>query len=129
LSHEVDEAYDLYHKTRRKARKEHRCCACGETILSGHVYVYVGLVWEGRGENYKRCLRCDTIFDAIVARQQAASRHGYADQWPDEDLNCGHTWRENFEEDPPEEVARLAFMSREEAQETLTKKMGADEQS
>lgn len=109
MSHSVDETYTVYRKDHRRARKPHTCCACRVSIPIGHVYSYTFAVWDGHHETWDRCLRCDAIFDALVKRLSDR------DEWPDEDLNCGHTWGENGEAVPPE-VERLAFVSAAEMQ-------------
>jgi hypothetical protein len=93
-------------ETRPRARKPHRCDACHETIPTGTVYVRNGFVAEGTAETIKRCLRCERIYEHLAERFRAARRHGEA---PDVLLDCGHTYRDEWDEDPPEEVAALAF--------------------
>jgi hypothetical protein len=113
MSHGFDEPYTVYRCERVTARKEHRCCACGETIRAGHRYSTTFAVWDGSGQTYKRCLRCDVIFQALVVELRGT------DEWPDEDLNCGHEWTENLGIPLPPHVARLAFISADEAQREL----------
>lgn len=115
MSHEIDECYAVYCRTRRKARLAHVCCACAEAISPGHQYIYVATVFEGCARSYKRCLRCEAIFDELVKRLRDS------DQWPDERLNCGHEWSENFDGPPPDEIARLAFLTPAEIQAELGK--------
>jgi len=115
MSHSVDEHYAAYTRTERKARKEHRCCACKETIERGHRYVYVTAVFEGTVDVYKRCVRCEKIFQTLV--DKLSDR----DEWPDEDLNCGHVWEDNDIGALPSEVAELAFLSPSEAQAQIPK--------
>jgi hypothetical protein len=83
----------------RKARKPHRCCACGETIQPGHTYHYLSGIWDGSAEDYKHCARCWTIFDALEDRTEGVALL----------LNCGETWESAFGEAPPPELAALAF--------------------
>ena len=49
---------DAYSERVRKARKDHRCCACRETIRKGDRYFYTSGIWDGRPESYKHCIRC-----------------------------------------------------------------------
>jgi hypothetical protein len=42
----------------RKARKEHRCCACGRTIRAGEAYEHVWGIWDGEPSTYKTCSHC-----------------------------------------------------------------------
>ena len=45
----------------RKARKDHRCYECGETIAKGTRYEYVSGIWDGEPGAYKTCLSCVEI--------------------------------------------------------------------
>ena len=47
----------------RKARKEHVCSECRETIPKGTKYDYSSGIWDGRAESYKTCLLCIEIRD------------------------------------------------------------------
>ena len=49
----------------RKARKEHTCCECGETIPKGALYRYESGIWEGEPQDYKTCLDCISVRDAF----------------------------------------------------------------
>jgi hypothetical protein len=44
-----------------KARKEHKCCACGETIQVGQIYEYTTYKFEGIFITDKTCLTCVRI--------------------------------------------------------------------
>lgn len=96
----------------RKARQEHVCCACKEKIRSGDVYRNWFIVFDGDAETYKHCLRCARMYDEIAKRMDC-------DQAPDFKLNCGHSWQEVHCDEPPPEVARLAFMSPDDQQREL----------
>jgi hypothetical protein len=79
-----------------RARKPHRCDACRETIKPGEKYRREGHVLDGGMWTSMHCHRCWRIVEALfVARPREVI---------DFDLNCGEVW-----EDPPEEVAALAF--------------------
>lgn len=99
-----------------RARKEHKCSACHEPIRRGDLYSYSFFVFEGDTSTVKRCARCETIYREVSARLDRYSV-------PEERLNCGHTWQENFGEDPPPEIAALAFVTPAEAQGRLLAKM------
>lgn len=47
----------------RKARKEHRCCECSETILPGQQYEHISGIWDGHPSDHKTCLSCAEIRD------------------------------------------------------------------
>lgn len=93
----------------RKARKEHRCFACRETIRVGDRYHFTAQR-DDEFCMFKHCARC-------WAMGQAVLRAG-ADSWQ-YDLRCGVSWQEAFGGDPPDEVARLAFLTPDEAQTEL----------
>lgn len=56
-----------YGETHRRARKQHKCAECRRPILPGQTYVYASGVWDGRGGDYKWCLRCDRLMKAYMA--------------------------------------------------------------
>lgn len=60
-----------YHERVRKARKEHSCCECGEKILPGQEYKYISGVWDGRGDDFKQCLRCEELWNWLFAEVNA----------------------------------------------------------
>ena len=97
----VDEYYALYNETCPKARKEHTCSACGETIAPRQRYYRVALVFDGSASTVKRCARCQKIHEHL--------RDLGSDSWPDERLNCGHDYEDMHDVPPPPEIAALAF--------------------
>ena len=44
-----------------RARKEHRCCECGNPIRKGCRYERVSGIWDGRPARFKTCLICRFI--------------------------------------------------------------------
>lgn len=92
-----------YRETRRTARKQHDCCACEIQILPGHTYWVIAACWDGRARRWKRCDRCQFI------HQELRAICGPKGEWPDEELNCGHTFEEAHDREPPEYLAALAF--------------------
>lgn len=50
----------------RTARKDHKCCECGETISRGDRYEYSSGVWDGVPSSYKTCLQCMDLRDAYT---------------------------------------------------------------
>lgn len=92
-----------YRETRRTARKQHECCACEIPILPGHRYWVIATCCDGSVRGWKRCARCQFIHEQL--RPLCAKR----EEWPDEELNCGHEFEENWGRPPPEWMAALAF--------------------
>lgn len=99
----------LYREPRVRARKEHICGACRETIAPGHVYVREVTIFEGTADTVKRCLRCQAIHEHLRTLMDF-------EEWPDPWLACGHEYEELHGEPPPPEIAELAFISAEEMQ-------------
>ena len=93
----------------RRARKEHKCFACREIIKVGDRYHFVAQK-DDAFFTVKHCARCWAMGKAIL--------EAGADSWQ-YDLRCGVSWQEAFGGDPPAEVERLAFLTREEAQKEL----------
>lgn len=114
MSHSCEETYDVYNETVRRARKAHQCDACDRAIRPGDLYCYVSLVFEQRAESYKRCGACQKTHKHL--RSLAPG-----DMWPDERLNCGQRYEDEWG-DLPDDVAALAFMTDEEAGAALEPK-------
>ena len=110
-----EDAADVHTLRRRKARKAHQCCACAATIPAGSHYTLTTIICDGIVDKYKRCPRCEHIHARLVAHN---SRGGCCDpeDWPREDLNCGHVW----DSDLPDDLAALAFATDAEIQERST---------
>lgn len=75
--------------------------ACPDTIEPGHRYSATSQLFDGSWSDYKHCLRCWAMLNAIMA-----ANPGSYIQW---DLGCGYSWQDTFGKDPPPEVAALAF--------------------
>jgi len=104
VSRSVDDTYDVYDEREPRARKEHRCKACGETIRIGDRYANVKVVFDGTAETIKRCLRCQRMHEHLRTLGDRRDR-----LWPDEQLNCGEEYEEHWGKKPPDEIAALAF--------------------
>lgn len=94
----------------QRARKPHRCGACRETIPAGHRYHVVLTAIDGSMDTFRHCARCWQICEALWAQGAQAVQY---------DLNCGADWCELFGE-LPEPLAKLAFVTPAEAQQSLT---------
>jgi predicted RNA-binding Zn-ribbon protein involved in translation (DUF1610 family) len=85
-----------------RARKAHKCHACGETIRAGDKYSSTFLVWEGTAETIKRCARCQTIHLHLRKVRDPET-------YPAERLDCGDDYEDVHGEPPPDDIAALAF--------------------
>lgn len=54
---------DVFREEVRRARKEYKCCECGEKILPGDVHGYATGCWEGDWLTYRTCARCQLVAD------------------------------------------------------------------
>lgn len=100
MSGYYEDTADVYAETRRKARKEHACTACGETISPGHTYTVIRVIYDGGVSGLKRCARCQAMHVHL---------RSVCDDWPKDELDCGHAYRDEHEMDPPPEIEALAF--------------------
>ncbi len=147
------EPIDVDTQRTARARKEHRCDACKETIERGHLYVRHTLIYAGEVDETIRCLRCDAIYQQLVAIHREVNdrarevqhklhwelrgdqrrlteeerRYVYHEpEWPDLALNCGHEFTKRWGREPPPEpeLARLAFITPAELQAEALAKLG-----
>jgi hypothetical protein len=91
------------------ARKPHRCHACRMTIEPGHRYHNTFSVYDGNADTTKRCARCQAIYEHLSKRMRAEPDPWENDEYCNPTLSCGHEYRERWNEDPPPEIAALAF--------------------
>lgn len=88
-----------------RAAVDYKCMACHETIRAGARYCYIVEKWDEAVHTDRRCLRCDGIYQHLLKLW----RDGKADDQPDPYLECGHEYAEVHGEEPPPEIAALAF--------------------
>lgn len=115
MSHSCDDEYDVYKETPRRARKEHRCHACGAGIRPGHKYMVVATVYDGSATTIKRCGRCQRTHEHL----RELCRSLDYELWPDERLNCGLDYEDEWCEPPPAEIAALPMLTDDEASALL----------
>lgn len=123
MSGSCDEVYTKREVRIRKARKDHRCCACRQVIAVGHYYANVFTLFEREVTIYKRCGACQKTHEHLVALcDDHNRRHPYDNMWPQENLGCGLDYAEEWGEEPDDEIAALAFMSSAESGQLLAPK-------
>jgi len=102
VSTATDGYNDVYDERFPRARKEHECEACGETIRAGDQYARVAIVFDRSAETVKRCMRCQRLHEHLRVTCDD-------DTWPAERLDCGDLYEDVHTGPPPEEIAALAF--------------------
>lgn len=113
MSMDVDGISDVYVEHQVKARKAHECDCCDVGIRTDDYYWRIRKIYDGNVQSYKRCLRCQTMH--VFLRGVV----DLGEQWPDETLGCGHEFKDLHGVSPPSDIARLAFMTNDEAQQEL----------
>lgn len=101
-----------------RARKDHKCDACRETIRRGDRYHRTAIGTDYGVETWRHCLRCYAICKALWAAGAGTI---------DMELDCGHTWEENHKDGElrcacPDEVAALAFATADDMQARMDAK-------
>jgi len=102
MSRSCEETYDVYDERTFRANKPHTCDACGVEIPERHHYTRVFMLFDGSKEHLKRCARCQLLHEHLRALCEPG------EQWPDERLNCGLRYEDEWGDVPPE-IAALAF--------------------
>jgi hypothetical protein len=62
------EPVTVYSQRLIRARKDHRCRACGEPIRRGDLYSYTFAVWDGQRLVVRRCARCELLYEHLAVR-------------------------------------------------------------
>ena len=60
---EPDEYCKVYNVDQRRARKEHVCGECGDTIGVGELHEYITMLFDGQWSTHRQCLLCSEIGD------------------------------------------------------------------
>src|ERR1700761_8053528 len=112
-----DEYSTIWREDVRRARKDHKCSACNETIRRGDLYSYTFSLFDGDTEEIKRCARCEVMYRALL------KLHTGSDVTVAPCLDCGHDFQEVFRKEPPPDLARLAFLTPSEMQAEFSNAM------
>ena len=108
MSSYCDERAEIYDDSWRRARKDHKCCACHRAIRKGEKYSRTFVLFDGDVSVYVRCVGCQTIHLHLRTL-------GDGEMWPDEHLNCGEEYVQHWGVEPPPLIAALAFATPDEA--------------
>jgi len=90
---------DVWKETRRKARKQHTCCECRDTIEPGDEYVHISSCFDGSWSNNKLCEFCDHDW-AYLRKQGHCQVIGELEA----------SWKEAWEETPKLELSPTNVM-------------------
>ena len=101
-----DEPVAVSHTSWRNARKAWTCSACKEPIEVGQKYRYVCFLFDGRWYTFRRCERCQAIYAHLAERMDV---EGNGEEFCADALDCGHTYEDRWDEEPPAHIAALAF--------------------
>jgi hypothetical protein len=115
------EPVDRWDQSVRRSKADRDCDACRQTIEPGQLYHRTAYLYGGSWEVIERCARCEAMYRIL---QPLVRKRSENEEICDDRLNCGHTWRDNFDEDPPLEVQALAFLTPTEAQVLLERGEG-----
>lgn len=102
MSRSCDETYDIYDERTFRANKPHTCDACDIEIRKRDRYTRVFMLYDGRKKHLKRCARCQLLHQHLRGLCETG------EQWPDERLNCGRDYEEEWGP-APAWVSELAF--------------------
>ena len=104
-----------------RSKIERKCDACRRMIEAGQLYHRSAYLYDGSWEVIDRCARCEGMYRILSPLVRSWSG---GDEICDDRLNCGHTWQDNFKDEPPVEVQALAFLTPSEAQILLERSEG-----
>ena len=63
------ESPSVFWQTRPRARKDHKCCECGNTIQRGEHYWRFAGVWDREFNHYKVCTGCEELRELLRAEE------------------------------------------------------------
>lgn len=96
-----------------RARKEHTCCECNESIRRGDDYHVVSGLWVDTFDAFKTCARCYFVRE-MLAREEIAEGCGYDEAYPPF-THLAEAWHEahrGFPGDAPPEYPELKDVPR-----------------
>jgi hypothetical protein len=105
----------VYSERTIRARKAHKCSACKATIRRGDYHARVEALCDGRWERVRRCGRCQATYKHLF---KIGQRDGMQPDWS---LNCGMRYEDEWGP-VPDEIARLPFLTDDEASALLEAK-------
>lgn len=70
------EEADVWTKTRRIARKVHKCYECGHDIVRGQRYDAISCFFDGHWDRWSTCLDCVSLREAVIVHEESEGCHG-----------------------------------------------------
>lgn len=67
---------EVWNESAPTARKEHRCCECGGTILAGETYQRISFICDGEAGTFKVCDRCSAVRNRIAEIEESRGCEG-----------------------------------------------------
>ena len=64
---DFDDQPTLYRSMHRRARQDHRCQECRQTIRPGNTYRHERVLDSGFWDTFKTCERCDDLWGSLEA--------------------------------------------------------------
>ena len=91
---------DVYSRTIRKARKEHRCCECGDWIRVGERYEYITALYPDCSgwDEFKTCLPCANLAMSMGCRQHMGLVEMFYDMFGWDYRDDPATWEDEDDE-------------------------------
>lgn len=85
---------DFYSQQQVKARKEHKCYWCGDTIMPGEKYYRVAGIYEGDFSTRKECDTCNTTVAEYCEqnRENGVEHEDLINHWQWERCRKCHHW-------------------------------------
>ena len=101
----MSELPSVFSSVERTARKQHKCCECGQEINPGERYQYSFGVWDSEPESFKQCLTCARIMDIALEINQEK------DYWPEDCPGFGDlvAWVIEELDSYPDQITRFEF--------------------
>ena len=72
---------DVWNEKRRKARKNHVCSECGETIEPKEEYTYISCLSDGDWGTFKLCEYCEHDWEVLVKAGHCQLIGGLEEAW------------------------------------------------
>lgn len=116
MSESCEEYCDVHEHRIRKARKQHRCCACRAVIRPGDYYASVFTLSDDGVATFKRCGSCETTWQHLWALCKEHNKLNNETLYPHEDLGCGLKYEDEWAAwgPMPEHIAAAPFLSSDE---------------